>query len=382
MVLFYAMYTMPVHGLQCSESSSSNVKIVYDGQMLRWGAGGIARYFSEIISRLPQDSTPTVLGLDQSSHASLRHPNLRIVGRRSLRPRALRMLWWQKKYLGPAGVFHPTYYNLSPGLRYSDVKCPVVLTVYDLIYARYAELMENSEEVLKCMRQALERADHVVCISKATENDLLELYPLAAGKTSVIYLGSSFAPPSQLQPVANFERPTFLFVGGRAGYKNFAFLLRAFAQACQSHPGIRLAVVGSPLTPEELWQINFLGITDRLDCVSYPDDETLMRLYCGSVALLYPSRHEGFGIPALEAMACGTIAVTSNTTSLPEVVGNAGIMLDPADEDAWVDCMLLLAPGGGVREGIIEKGRKRVMQFSWARTAAQHLEIYKRLSGI
>src|SRR5213076_1784649 len=101
-----------------------------------------------------------------------------------------------------------------------------------------------------------------------------------------------------------------------------------------------------------------------------------------SVALVYPSLHEGFGIPPLEAMACRTLAITSNTTSLPEVMGDGGIMLDPTREADWVECLLKIAKGGGERDVMIERGLERVRMFSWKKTVEQHLEVYSCLESL
>ncbi len=127
-------------------------------------------------------------------------------------------------------------------------------------------------------------------------------FPEKQGKTQVIYHGSSFDIQLPLATEKIFEQPNFLFVGGRAGYKNFFFVLRAFAKASQSDPRIRLRVAGAPLNTEERWQIHLLGIGERVESVVYPDEQKLMSLYRSSVALVYPSLHEGFGIPPLEAM--------------------------------------------------------------------------------
>jgi glycosyltransferase involved in cell wall biosynthesis len=133
------------------------------------------------------------------------------------------------------------------------------------------------------------------------------------------------------------------------------------------------------LTSEERWQIHLLGISGQVEEVVYPDEKQLKSLYRSSVALVYPSLHEGFGIPPLEAMACRTLAITSNATSLPEVVGNGGIMLDPKREEDWVECLLKAAMGGAHRDLMIKRGLERVRMFSWKSTVDQHLEIYRRL---
>lgn len=359
------------------------MNIAYDGHIFRWQkVGGISRYFREVIAHLPTDWTPTILG--ESDPANLpAHPRLVASGMSSLRPRSvsqpLKRLWWKHHHLARAQLFHPTYYGLTGGLAYEDLRCPLVVTVHDLIAAIYPQLEDSAAATFAAMKEALARAAHAICVSHATERHLLEYFPHMAGKTSVIHHGTSFPVRQDAQPPAIFERPVFLFVGNRATYKNFALVLRAFAQACQSHPTIRLCAAGRPLSEEEKWQIHFLGISERVDSAPFPSEEKLAQLYRDSVALLYPSRHEGFGIPPLEAMACGTLAITADNTSLPEVVRDAGIMLDAADEAAWSDVILAVARQQVDRGGLLARGRRRATELSWVASARKHVEIYQKL---
>jgi glycosyltransferase involved in cell wall biosynthesis len=361
------------------------MRILYDGRVFQFQrAGGINRIFSELISGLPPDYHPLITGVENFGENVPSHPNLEQPRFKLFRPGRisvpLRERWWKPRLLGSLDLFHPTYYDLTAGYALSDFKCPMVLTVYDFIYAIYPKLTEGSERVIHDQSAAIRKADFVVCISKATENDLLERFPEKQGKTVVVYLGSSFEVQAPLPEQAIFENPTFIFVGGRGGYKNFLFLLRAFAKASAVNSRIRLRVAGAPLTEEERWQIYFLGISDKVDVAIYPNEQTLMNLYRSSVALVYPSLHEGFGIPPLEAMACRTLVIASNTTSLPEVVGDGGIMLDPTRENDWTECFLKFANGGRDRDSVIERGLERVSKFSWKNTVNQHLAIYRQLS--
>jgi len=338
----------------------NGVRILYDGRVFQLQrAGGVRRIYAEVITGLPADYHPLITGVEDFGETVASHPNLEQPRFKYFRPGRIsvqvRERWWKPRLLRQLDLFHPTYYDLTYGFSFSDFKCPMVLTVYDFINAIYAKLIEGSEGVIR------------------------ERFPKKQGKTSVIYLGSSFEIQPPLAEQAIFEKPSFLFVGGRWGYKNFSFLLRVFARACESNPRIRLHVAGAPLTTEERWQIHVLGISDRVEVTVYPDEQHLMSLYCSSVALVYPSLHEGFGLPPLEAMACRTLAITSNTTSLPEVVGNGGIMLDPTREVDWVECILKTAKGGGDRDLMIDRGLERVRMFSWKKTVEQHLEVYRRL---
>lgn len=361
------------------------MRILYDGRVFQMQkAGGVNRIFAEVISGLPADYCPLIIGVENFGKHVPSHPNLEQPRFKHFRPSRVsvrvRERWWKPRLLDSLDLFHPTYYDLTDGFSFSDFKCPTVLTAYDFIYAIYATLMEGSEGVIRNQTEAIRKADHIICISKATENNLLERFPEKEGKTSVIYLGSSFEIQPLLAEQALFEKPSFLFVGGRqAFYKNFFFLLRVFARACESNPCIRLRVAGAPLNTDERWQIQMLRISDRVEAVTYPDEQQLISLYRSSVALVYPSLHEGFGIPPLEAMACRTLAITSNTTSLPEVMGDGGIMLDPTREVDWVECILKTAKGGGDRDLMIDRGLERVRMFSWKKTVEQHLEVYRRL---
>src|SRR5260370_3379585 len=159
----------------------------------------------------------------------------------------VRERWWKPRLLDSLDLFHPTYYDLTDGFSFSDFKCPTVLTVYDFIYAIYPKLIEGSEGVIRDQTEAIRKADHIICISKATDNDLFERFPEKHGKTSVIYLTSSFEIQPPLAEPAIFEKPSFLFVGGRGGYKNFFFFLLAICKASKTNFLNRLRGVRAPL---------------------------------------------------------------------------------------------------------------------------------------
>jgi glycosyltransferase involved in cell wall biosynthesis len=359
------------------------MKIAYDGHVFRWQkTGGVSRYFREIVSRIPEEWIPVLIGVEETHEGFPIHPRLRISRLSSVRPRRftqpLKREYWTRQLLRSATLVHPTYYNLTGGMRFRDIERPVVITIHDLIAARFPHLEPDSDRTLNDQREAVTRADHVVCVSRSTERDLLEFFPNAAGKTSVIYHGSSFPIFRGEDPSAIVENPTFLFVGRRSTYKNFVFLLRVFARACSIHRTIKLRVAGPPLTDEERWLIHLLGIADRVETSVFPSEDGLRELYRSSVALLYPSFYEGFGIPPLEAMACGTLAITSNASSLPEVVGDGGITLDPADEDSWTEAILEAANGKLHDPGLKERGFQRAELLSWEHSAQSHIELYRQ----
>ena len=178
-------------------------------------------------------------------------------------------------------------------------------------------------------RKAILAAQKVICISENTKKDLLERYPIPEENVIVTYLASeldsSLAYGSEPVP----ERPYFFYVGGRTNYKNFDRLLIAFSKVVSEHDDLALCVVGSPFKEDEERLIHDLGLEDCIEHYGYVDDRHLAKLYRCSLAFVYPSLYEGFGIPPLEAMACGTVAIVANSSSLPEVVGMQGYSLTP-----------------------------------------------------
>ncbi len=174
-----------------------------------------------------------------------------------------------------------------------------------------------------------------------------------------------------------------LFVGTVEPRKNVPTLLSAFQQVLDHyHPEVDLVLAGSPgwLTDEVYALANRLGLTGRVHFLGRVSDEELVWLYNGARLLVLPSFYEGFGLPPLEAMACGCPVVVSNVSSLPEVVGDAGLLVDPQDADALAVAIWRLLSDAALREEMVAKGLKRAACFSWTRAARETLELYRRVA--
>jgi glycosyltransferase involved in cell wall biosynthesis len=224
-------------------------------------------------------------------------------------------------------------------------------------------------------------AQAVICISENTKNDLLERYPVAADKVRVTHLASEIDASLALGPETVPSRRYFLYVGLRYRYKNFNGLLAAFARMLSARPGLALCVVGAPFNDTEKKLIVELGLASAVEHYEQVSDAHLAKLYYHSVAFVYPSLYEGFGIPPLEAMACSTPVVASNRSSIPEVIGDAGLLFDPERTDELTDILITLTDDPPLREQLIAKGHKRAKAFSWDKTVSQTLEIYRELTG-
>lgn len=363
------------------------MRIFYDGFIYDYQAhGGINRYFNEIISRLPDTARPIVSTFLGRRENWPEHPRLSLVRSKPFaRWPALAGLGhaWMNlrvKYT-PRDLAHPTYYEmLSPGALRA-FRGPVVITVHDMIHELFANTVDPDRRLARAKAACIERADAILCNSAHTRGDLVSHFPTAAEKCVVTPLASSMSvDESALAAATRPARPFFLHVGGREAYKNFPFLLRAWAEYRALRPDAQLLVVGRQWLPAELALLAELKIQDSVVHRGELDDAHLALLYRQSLALIYPSLYEGFGIPPLEAMRCGTAVLCSRTSSLPEVCGDAPLYFDPADRDSLLAQMLSVTESEDVRQACISRGATQAQHFSWERTAAQTWDVYRRLA--
>jgi glycosyltransferase involved in cell wall biosynthesis len=363
------------------------MNILYDGQIYTvQRTGGINRYFANLIGRLPQDVYPAMMtpAHKDKSHLPIQE-NLRVKSFLGFRPRRFsnRVQDYYFRWRNQGEHFdliHPTYYHRLTQEPFRKIKQPLVITVYDMTHELFSDTLDPVGYTMLAKYAAVQAADAILCISENTKNDLIRYYPEAEAKATVTPLASElrgeWAYGEESVPIA----PYFLYVGGRnKAYKNFDTLLLAFSNVASTASDLTLCVVGSAFNQEELRRIAELKLGDRIALYRHPQDAHLAKLYRCSVALVYPSLYEGFGIPPLEAMACGTAVIAAYSSSLPEVVGEAGILFDPMKPQDLAEAMLHLLDGPIERDRLIAKGRERQGMFSWDRTAAETLQVYRSL---
>ena len=179
----------------------------------------------------------------------------------------------------------------------------------------------------------------------------------------------------------NIGAPYFLHVGGRHPYKNFDGLLKAFGEVRLYKTHKLVSFTSTPLSANELAVMQQAGVPQSAVVLATGDDQTLARYYAGAEALVFPSMYEGFGIPLLEAMRCNCPIVTSNTSSLPEVAGDAAIYCDPYDINSISNALIQITSSPATRARLISNGRERVRNFSWERCAAETRDVYKTLAS-
>lgn len=301
--------------------------------------------------------------------------------------------WGLPSWLRKNGVdlFHSPNY-LYPLLMNSP---PVVVTIHDLIPLKFPEFTPRAKKTRfnfifrLILRRSVHRASRVIAVSRHTRDDLISLLGLEEEKIRVVYNGvdrtyrrlEAGKVQALLAEKFQITAPYFLFVGRFDPYKNVTGLIRALADFSgpEDNP-LHLVIAGSPdpRYPEAGKLVKSLGVSDRVHFLEKVDEEELLYLYNGALALVLPSLYEGFGLPPLEAMACGTPVICSNRGSLPEVVGEAALLVEPeVDEIAagleriWKDEQL--------RAELRRRGLQRAASFSWEKTAAETLNVYKEV---
>lgn len=278
-------------------------------------------------------------------------------------------------------VIHETYYAAK---RRGPSNARRVVTIHDMIHEKFsASFRELRGDIAERKRRAALRADHVIFISESTRRDALELIELDPARTSVIHHGFDLLAQEDAFDLEKFSngRPYILYVGLRSGYKNFASLAKAYGQSPPLRSGFRLVCFGGgKLTRDEAEMLRHLELgDDDVECLQ-GEDQLLRRLYRGAALFVYPSLYEGFGIPPLEAMAHDCPVACSNTSSIPEVVADAGEFFDPSDVDSIQSALEAVLSSPSRRKELIDRGRARLRAFSWERCAQQTAAVYRQLA--
>ncbi|MFH1085470.1 MAG: glycosyltransferase family 1 protein [Chloroflexota bacterium] len=311
-----------------------------------------------------------------------------------LTDRHLAILWQRLRLPLPAewitgrvDILHSPDFVLPPVWR-----ARTVLTVHDLSFVRYPEYFTLAlrNYLMTSVPRAVQRADLILADSLSTCDDLMALLGVPAERIAVLYPGVDARFTPQRDPAAlartlarcGLRQPYILGLGTLQPRKNFPRLIRAYA-ALRGQRAIphQLVIGGGPgwLEDEVHAAIAELGLGESVRLIGFVDDADLPDLYRAADVFAFPSLYEGFGIPVLEAMACGTPVVTSNVSSLPEVAGDAALLVPPEDVDALADALWRLIDDAALRNDLILRGFQQVKRFSWQRAAAELISLYARV---
>jgi glycosyltransferase involved in cell wall biosynthesis len=287
-------------------------------------------------------------------------------------------------------VFHATYQRLP---AYHNL-VPYLGSLHDIFYMSQPDMgsQRTRERWQARYRDVAERSRLVMTLSEFSKSEIVRLLGVAPEKVRVVPLaaGPGYVPQDERMVGAvrrhyGLEQPYILYGGGFGRRKNIAGALRAFAQARTRLPeDVCFAVsgMGGPMENEARALVQSAGLSERVKFLGFIPDEHYPALMTGSLLYFFPSLLEGFGLPALEAMACGTPVVTSSTTSLPEVCGNAARLVDPSDDGQMADALVEVACNPALRNELRAKGMVRAKEFTWRRVAAIILDLYREIASV
>lgn len=268
-------------------------------------------------------------------------------------------------------------------------KIPSVVTIHDLsvlLFPEFHSFLHRQSQ--RFLLPSVNRADAVICDSFSTASDLVKLKPDVETKVHTVHLAVDekfFIDSADMGIVEKYSLPEeyILFVGTLEPRKNLVGLLRAFATICHKIPHDLVIAGGIGWKNTELYRtIEDLMISDRVHFAGYVNDEDLPSLYRLASVFVYPSFYEGFGLPPLEAMACGTPTVTSNTSSMPEVTGESAILIDPHCDGEIAEAIINITQDSRKAEKLSKDGRLQAGKFKWEKTAVETIKIYQKIRNL
>ncbi len=357
---------------------------------------GVSHYIEQVllhlaaIDRVNHYTVYTTRGLDQRalglpanftvkpSRLPTINPRVRIPWEQGVAPIILR---------GAADLYHGCL-NVAP--LFSPI--PTVITIHDLAFMRFPQTFRSYNRIYLDLatRLSARRASRILAVSEHTKREVVGLLGVPAERVVVTPNAARQhfrpAPPAaiaQFRARHGLPERFVLYVGTLEPRKNLTTLLDAFALVSRSLPDVPLLIGGGKGWMYEpiFARLEQLQLRERVKVIGYIPEEELPLWYAAATVFVFPSIYEGFGMPPLEAMACGTPVVTSNTSSLPEVVGDAGIMVSPRDTAALADAIRRLLTDADLHASLRRRGLERANRFSWADTAAATLAAYQAAIG-
>lgn len=363
------------------------MKIAFDHQVFTMQRhGGISRYFTKLALELTSlNQEVKIFGGLYQNHYLSDLPDELVSGKAIMKyPKKtgfiinrVNHLLTQHQILNfSPDIIHETYYSVR---KPRQSNCPRIITVYDMIHELFPSSFPKNDPYSKLKRKALERADHIISISENTKNDLINLFDISPSKIDVVHLGVDLPEIEKLEnPISS--KPYLLYVGARNEYKNFDLLIHC----CLENPSLLaeynlVAFGGGEFRPDEKRLISKLGAQSKHIIHKSGGDQELWQLFSHATAFIYPSKYEGFGLPPLEAMSLYCPVISSNTSSMPEVIVDAAEFFNPNDQSDLFRAISNVTSSKNRQEELKSLGKKRIKKLSWGNCAKKTLDIYQNL---
>jgi len=359
----------------------------------RLGMAGPGRYILELVwalARLDHGHELVVFGNADNLHLLPADGCRRVDCGWLTTVRPLRLLWEQMALPLLARRYRLDVLHSPVFVAPLMLCCASIVSLLDMTWFTHAEYHTRVKRAYfrTLIPPSARRAARIVAISEASKRDVIALLGVKPEKVAVTYLGVDldvFRPgvsegqAGELMARYGVRRPYVLYVGKLDPRKNLPLLIGAFDSIASLFPDHQLIIAGNPG-----WDYQAIydaaaqaSCRERVRLVGFVKEADLPAMYAGAALFVYPSSYEGFGFPVLEAMACGTPVITSNVSSLPEVAGDAGLLVDPLDVAALAGAMRRVLSDGDLRQGMRVKGLEQAARFTWEETARRTLQVYE-----
>ncbi|NOQ29772.1 MAG: glycosyltransferase [Helicobacteraceae bacterium] len=367
------------------------MKVLYDHQIFSFQKyGGISRYFHELVKNFRiVKGVKIELSLVFSNNYYISEnnkgkyinffPNKNFRYKNQIISYINKIKTIKKLKKQKFDIFHPTF-NDPYFLEYIGDK-PFVFTVHDMINEKFPEMFPL-DSATKNKKLLCEKASKIIAISQNTKQDIMDIFNIDKSKIDVVYHGNSMHVNNDFKLNINLPDKYILYVGSRDRYKNFEKFIVAIAKILNEEKEASVICGGGgEFTSYELELFYKLKIENRIIQFNV-DDDVLAKLYSKATLFIFPSLYEGFGIPILEAFACKCPLACSNTSSLPEIAGDAAKYFDPYSEDSIYNVVKAVYKSDVVQESLIQKGLCRLEYFSWKRTIDETYKVYNSVSKL
>jgi glycosyltransferase involved in cell wall biosynthesis len=369
------------------------MNVLYDHQIFSYQAfGGASRYYCELMAAFARAGEPRFeLGVAESPNEYLarapfyRGKTIAKAGTAGFLRTYVRneLATLAAARRGRHDILHATFYD--PGVLRNVRGGKLVVTVLDMIPEHFPDFFDTSgwygrfvtKRWIEGKRTLCERADAILAISEHTKQDVVAFYGIDPARITVTHLANNLAGGSDAPRPAGVPARYVLFVGTRNTYKNFTLFVEAVAPLVAADPELGvLCIGGGALSPGELELLARHALDGRVLQRSVRDDE-LAACYAHAAAFVFPSRYEGFGIPILEAFACGCPTLLANASCFPEIAADAALYFEPTDADSLRDQLRRLLADDALRAELRAKGLARAAAFTWDATAQRTLDAYR-----
>lgn len=364
------------------------IKIFYDHQKFSTQKyGGISRYFASLLEAIEDaDEFEYALGVYYSTNHYLQQKPWfldNVLVERLLQSEHSRRIFkineqYCKHILAKNNfdIFHPTYYD---PYFLERLHKPLVTTIHDMTYERLPEYFWANDPLTFHKRLSVEHADRIIAISETTKNDLLNYTTAKPEQIRVVYHGIDCETPLEFAPMPDLPENYLLYVGDRSGYKNFYLFMNAYTKIQHQYPDLQVILTGGgKLGIADMELIKRLKIGEKVTHIGASDPQ-LNTLYQKALLFVYPSLHEGFGLPILEAFKAQCPILLSDTDCFREIAGNAAEFFKPHDLDHLIHAITDLITDEGKRKELVKKGSARLLDFPIDKCTKETLAVYKEL---